>query len=207
MPANMSGDNKLLHSQYKSLAWSWLQAGQSPNQVKTALENMGFSIALPAIYRFKEIMENEIVILGPSSSSSPEDINMKNDCVYLDALIERGLHQLREGQVRVTPPMVLKALDTKRAMVGAKYKGDTLWGLLDITEQFDTLIDVLNAHLDRHTYDLVIEELEKKGFASTSRPAIVEDAIRTLSELKEVSRMGSDSNSDLNSDFDLEYEE
>lgn len=179
--------NTIYNSPYKELAWSWLAAGLSPAQVQRSLAEKGFNISLPVIYNFKEIMTDEaergmvsgMPIDGPVGVDAvrviPENMRIKNDGEVLDLIIQKFSAQLKTGEVDITPAVALKAIDMKKSMLGAKYKGQTVWSLMESQLQFDTLIEIMGKFITNDQFEAIMQELESKGAVTTQRPATVKD--------------------------------
>lgn len=179
--------NTIYNSPYKELAWSWLAAGLSPAQVQRSLAEKGFNISLPVVYNFKEIMTDEaergmvsgMPIDGPVGVDAvrviPENMRIKNDGEVLDLIIQKFSAQLKTGEVDITPAVALKAIDMKKSMLGAKYKGQTVWSLMESQLQFDTLIEIMGKFITNDQFEAIMHELESKGAVTTQRPATVKD--------------------------------
>lgn len=179
--------NTIYNSPYKELAWSWLAAGLSPAQVQRSLAEKGFNISLPVVYNFKEIMTDEaergmvsgMPIDGPVGVDAvrviPENMRIKNDGEVLDLIIQKFSAQLKTGEVDITPAVALKAIDMKKSMLGAKYKGQTVWSLMESQLQFDTLIEIMGKFITNDQFEAIMQELESKGAVTTQRPATVKD--------------------------------
>ena len=179
--------NTIYNSPYKELAWSWLAAGLSPAQVQRSLADKGFNISLPVVYNFKEIMTDEaergmvsgMPIDGPVGVDAvrviPENMRIKNDGEVLDLIIQKFSAQLKTGEVDITPAVALKAIDMKKSMLGTKYKGQTVWSLMESQLQFDTLIEIMGKFITNDQFEAIMQELESKGAVTTQRPATVRD--------------------------------
>lgn len=179
--------NTIYNSPYKELAWSWLAAGLSPAQVQRSLAEKGFNISLPVVYNFKEIMTDEaergmvsgMPIDGPVGVDAvrviPENMRIKNDGEVLDLIIQKFSAQLKTGEVDITPAVALKAIDMKKSMLGTKYKGQTVWSLMESQLQFDTLIEIMGKFITNDQFEAIMQELESKGAVTTQRPATVRD--------------------------------
>lgn len=179
--------NTIYNSPYKELAWSWLAAGLSPAQVQRSLAEKGFNISLPVVYNFKEIMVDEaergmvsgMPIDGPvgvdAVQAIPESMRIKNDGEVLDLIIQKFSAQLKTGEVDITPAVALKAIDMKKSMLGTKYKGQTVWSLMESQLQFDTLIEIMGKFITNDQFEAIMHELESKGAVTTQRPATVKD--------------------------------
>lgn len=179
--------NTIYNSPYKELVWSWLAAGLSPAQVQRSLAEKGFNISLPVVYNFKEIMTDEaergmvsgMPIDGPVGVDAvrviPENMRIKNDGEVLDLIIQKFSAQLKTGEVDITPAVALKAIDMKKSMLGTKYKGQTVWSLMESQLQFDTLIEIMGKFITNDQFEAIMQELESKGAVTTQRPATVRD--------------------------------
>jgi len=179
--------NTIYNSPYKELAWSWLAAGLSPAQVQRSLAEKGFNISLPVVYNFKEIMVDEaergmisgMPIDGPvgvdAVQAIPESMRIKNDGEVLDLIIQKFSAQLKTGEVDITPAVALKAIDMKKSMLGAKYKGQTVWSLMESQLQFDTLIEIMGKYITNDQFEAIMHELEHKGAITTQRPTSIKE--------------------------------
>lgn len=179
--------NTLYKSPYKDLAWSWLASGLSPAQVQRALAEKGMSVSLPVVYNFKEIMVDEaergitsgLPIDGSGNTSVvdavPENLRIRNDGEVLDLIIQKFSEQLKTGAADITPAVALKAIDMKKNMLGTKYKGQTIWGLMESQLQFDTLIDIMSRYITNDQFEAIMAEMEQKGVVTTQRPRGIPD--------------------------------
>ena len=157
--------NSIYNSPYRDLAWQWLRNGMPVAVVKEALDEKGMSVTLPVIYNFRDIMldfeakggntggyfagstfdgKDDTVEPMPSPEDVPENQRIKNDGEVLDLLILKFANQLKMGEVTVTPAVALKAIDMKKNMLGAKYRGQTIWSLMESQLQIDKLIVILD---------------------------------------------------------------
>lgn len=179
--------NTIYTSPYKDLAWSWLASGLSPAQVQRALGEKGFSVSLPVVYNFKEIMVDEAergVTSGlpvdtgagiDAIKAVPENMRIKNDGEVLDLIIQKFSEQLKTGEADITPAVALKAIDMKKSMLGAKYKGQTVWSLMESQLQFDALIEIMGKYITNDQFEAIMNELERKGVVTTQRPGSIPD--------------------------------
>ena len=105
----------------------------------------------------------------------PENMRIKNDGEVLDLIIQKFSAQLKTGEVDITPAVALKAIDMKKSMLGTKYKGQTVWSLMESQLQFDTLIEIMGKFITNDQFEAIMQELESKGAVTTQRPATVRD--------------------------------
>lgn len=181
-------NNTIYNSPYKDLAWSWIAAGITPAQIQRSLEEKGFSVSLPVVYNFKEIMMDEaergLFLDLPSSTGKntdaidavPENLRIKNDGEVLDLIIQKFSEQLKMGAAEITPAVALKAIDMKKNMLGPKYKGQTVWSLMESQMQFDTLIDIMSKYITNDQFEAIMQEMENKGVVATQRPGTIKEA-------------------------------
>ena len=106
----------------------------------------------------------------PSPEDVPESMRIKNDGEVLDLLILKFANQLKMGEVNVTPAVALKAIDMKKNMLGAKYRGQTIWSLMESQLQIDKLLEVMNRHVTHEQFEAIVAEMENEGVVSTQRP-------------------------------------
>lgn len=172
----VKGTNKIYSSQYKQMIWEYLEGGCSPKQIIEIMRgvNPSFKISIPTVYEFQALMEKEqeaeaeqeeLYTLG--NTIDPKTA-IKHDGILLDSIIALGLEDLRSRKMKLTLPVVLKAIEMKKEMIGAEYRGQTIWGLLDYQKQFDQLVEVLAKRCPASVFDTIIEDLKELGWASTA---------------------------------------
>lgn len=177
--------NSLYNSAYKELAWSWLYSGQSPSQVKRALADKGFDVSLPVIVNFQKIMEDEVK-RGQSSAGLPldapggdfvravqevpENQRIMNDGELLDLIIQRFMQQVQNGTAELSAAVALKAISMKKDMLGAKYKGQTVWSLMEAQMQFDKLTEILEEVVTHDQFQQIMARMENIGLVTTQQP-------------------------------------
>lgn len=178
--------NKLYNSAYKELAWSWLYSGQSPSQVQRALRDKGFDVSLPVILNFQKIMEDEVkrgqasagLPLGTSGGGDfvraieevPTDQRIMNDGELLDLIIQRFMQQVKSGTAELSAAVALKAISMKKDMLGAKYKGQTVWSLMEAQMQFDKLTEILEDVVTHDQFQEIMSRMENIGLVTTQKP-------------------------------------
>lgn len=179
--------NTLYNSAYKELAWSWLYSGMSPAQVQRALRGKGFEISLPVIINFQKIMEDEAMRQGgsagmPLDSSGgegnwkraiediPAEKRIMNDGELLDLIIQRFMLQLQDGTAELSAAIALKAISMKKDMLGPKYKGQTVWSLMEAQMQFDKLTEILEEVVTHDQFQQIMAKMEGIGLVTTQRP-------------------------------------
>lgn len=191
--------NSIYNSPYKLMTWEWLKNGMPISAVKEALDEKGFNVTLPVIYNFRDIMQDYESQYGEVSSGEftgsymededdednpsnppfpdmsspenvPESLRIKNDGEVLDLLILKFAHQLKTGTMNVTPAVALKAIDMKKNMLGAKYRGQTIWSLMESQLQIDKLLEVMNRHVTHEQFEAIVAEMEQSGVVTTQRP-------------------------------------
>lgn len=179
--------NTLYNSAYKELAWSWLYSGMSPAQVQRALRGKGFEISLPVIINFQKIMEDEAMRQGgsagmPLDSSGgegnwkraveevPAEERIMNDGELLDLIIQRFMMQLQNGTAELSAAIALKAISMKKDMLGPKYKGQTVWSLMEAQMQFDKLTEILEEVVTHDQFQQIMAKMEGIGLVTTQRP-------------------------------------
>lgn len=172
----IKGQNKLYTSRYSDMAWEYLENGCSPQQVLEILRGVDptFKISLPTIYDFQAIMEKEhrgdeetdaLITLG--GTLDPKTA-IKYDGVLLDGIIALGLEDLKARKLKLTLPVILKAMEMKKDLLGASYRGQTIWGLMDYQQQFDQLVEVLAKRCPATVFEEIIEDLKELGWAATA---------------------------------------
>lgn len=182
--------NSLYNSPYKELAWTWLYSGQSPSQVKRALADKGFDVSLPVVINFQKIMEDELkrgtggagfpLDVGGSGSwrkaidDIPADERIMNDGELLDLIIQRFMMQMKEGNVVLSAAIALKAISMKKEMLGPKYKGQTVWSLMEAQMQFDKLTEILEEVVTHDQFQQIMARLEGIGLVTTQKPGGIE---------------------------------
>lgn len=180
----ISDSNKLYDSAYKETAWDWLKGGMSPAEVVSGLKNMGFSVSLPVVYRFKQMMEEQEELDNAGgfakSSTAEENSNLpktvdpeqavKNDAQLLDLIINaaHGMYIEHPESVNTSPQLAIKAIELKRTLMGKNYSGHTLWGVDEYKRRFKELMEVINMFVRQETWDLIIDELIKRGWGESS---------------------------------------
>lgn len=177
--------NTLYNSPYKELAWSWLYSGQSPSQVKRALADKGFDVSLPVVLNFQKIMEDEMKRGGstglPLESSGGENFTraiqevpvnerIMNDGELLDLIIQRFMMQMKQGNVELSAAIALKAISMKKDMLGPKYKGQTVWSLMEAQMQFDKMTEILEEVVTHDQFQQIMARLESVGLVTTQQP-------------------------------------
>lgn len=196
--------NTVYNSPYRNLAWEWLRNGMPVAAVKEALEEKGLRVTLPVIYNFRDIMTDleqkggnpggyfggttldggsDTPTPMPSPENVPENMRIKNDGEVLDLLILKFASQLKAGEVEVTPAVALKAIDMKKNMMGAKYRGQTIWSLMESQLQIDKLLEVMNRHVTHEQFEAIVAEMESEGVVSTQRPKELGSMINLDKEL------------------------
>lgn len=182
--------NKIYNSAYKELAWSWLYSGQSPSQVQRALRDKGFDVSLPVVLNFQKIMEDEYrrqqsagLPLNTGGGSGdfqkaidaiPTDQRIMNDGELLDLIIQRFMQQVQNGTAELTAAVALKAISMKKDMLGAKYKGQTVWSLMEAQMQFDKLTEILEEVVTHDQFQQIMAKMENIGLVTTQKPAGIE---------------------------------
>ncbi len=172
----VKGTNKIYSSQYKQMIWEYLEGGCSPKQIIEIMRgvNPSFKISIPTVYEFQTIMQKEaneeaeqaeLYTLG--NTIDPKTA-IKHDGILLDSIIALGLEDLKSRKMKLTLPVVLKAIEMKKEMIGVEYRGQTIWGLLDYQKQFDQLVEVLSKRCPASVFDAIIEDLKELGWASTA---------------------------------------
>lgn len=172
----VKGTNKIYSSQYKQMIWEYLEGGCSPKQIIEIMRgvNPSFKISIPTVYEFQTIMQKEaneeaeqaeLYTLG--NTIDPKTA-IKHDGILLDSIIALGLEDLKSRKMKLTLPVVLKAIEMKKEMIGVEYRGQTIWGLLDYQKQFDQLVEVLSKRCPTSVFDTIIEDLKELGWASTA---------------------------------------
>lgn len=178
--------NKLYNSPYKELAWSWLYSGQSPSQVQRALRDKGFDVSLPVLLNFQKIMEDEhkrqpsagLPLNAPGGDgdfrkaveSVPTDQRIMNDGELLDLIIQRFMQQVQNGTAELSAAVALKAISMKKDMLGAKYKGQTVWSLMEAQMQFDKLTEILEDVVTHDQFQQIMARMENIGLVTTQKP-------------------------------------
>lgn len=182
--------NTVYNSPYRTLAWEWIRNGMPISAVKESLDEKGLHVTLPVLYNFRDIMEDAEMKSGgsgyytgssfdpddpthtplPAPQDVPESMRIKNDGEVLDLLILQFSNQLKSGEVSVTPAVALKAIDMKKSMLGPKYRGQTIWSLMESQLQIDKLLEVMNRHVTHDQFEAIVAEMENEGVVSTERP-------------------------------------
>ena len=201
--------NTVYNSPYRKLAWDLIRNGMPIPVVRDELEEKGLKVTPPVLHNFKAIMEDFERQQGnsdyysspafdpedptniplPSPQDVPDDMRIKNDGEVLDMLILQFSNQLRNGEVNVTPAVALKAMDMKKSMLGPKYRGQTIWGLMESQMQIDKLLEIMNRHITHDQFEAIIAEMESEGVVSTQRPKALSSVIDLDAEItKEVDK-------------------
>lgn len=193
--------NVIYNSPYRDLAWMWLQDGQTPTAVQQELLNHGMKVSLPVVYNFQKLMteieENRrnsttagLPLDGATIEESvtsvydvPEEFRIKNDSELLDLIIMRFMNQVKDGRATITVAAALKAIEMKKSMLGAKYKGQTVWSLMESQMQIDKLLEVMNKHITHDQFEAIVSELEGIGVVTTKRPEALGTPMNIDSEL------------------------
>lgn len=168
------GRNKISESPHSELIWDYLKGGLSPRQVLDIMQGIDpeFSVSEPTLYEYKRMREREEretdrYTLG--GQMDPMEA-IKNDGLLLDVIINKGLNLLQMDRVQITLPMVLKAMEMKKSLLGVEYRGQTVWGLLDSQKQFDQLVSVLSKRCPTTVFNQIVEDLKEMGWATTDMP-------------------------------------
>lgn len=173
----VKGQNKIYDSRYRQMVWEYLEGGCTPKQIVEILRGVDptFKVSVPTIYEFGTMMKAEqdadtgmsdLLTLG--NTIDPKTA-IKYDGVLLDSIISFGLEDLRLRKLKLTLPVVLKAMEMKKEMLGAEYRGQTIWGLMDYQKQFDQLVEVLAKRCPATIFEKIIEDLQDLGWASTAK--------------------------------------
>ncbi len=173
----VKGTNKIYSSQYKQMIWEYLEGGCSPKQVLDIMRgvNPSFKISIPTVYEFQTLMQKEMQTeadqeeLYTLGNTIDPKTAIKHDGILLDSIIALGLEDLKSRKMKLTLPVVLKAIEMKKEMIGVEYRGQTIWGLLDYQKQFDQLVDVLAKRCPTSVFEAIIEDLKELGWASTAK--------------------------------------
>lgn len=179
--------NILYNSPYKEYAETLLRDGMRPTDVWRELANQGFDVAPNVVHNFAKILKeldeakeedsmSGYGILPPADTkamvdSVPENERIRNDGEVLDLIIQRFASQLRAGQVAISPAVALKAIDMKKNMMGVKYKGQTVWSLMESQMQFDQLTKIINEVVTHEQFETIMAKLEHIGIVTTERPS------------------------------------
>ncbi len=166
--------NKVADSPHSELVWEYLKGGLSPRQIIDIMAGIDpeFSVSEPTLYEYKRIREREEQEAERYTLGGAVDPieAIKNDGLLLDVIINKGLELLKANRVKITLPMILKAMDMKKALLGVEYRGQTVWGLLDSQKQFDQLVTVLSRRCPTTIFDQIVEDLREMGWATTDMP-------------------------------------
>jgi len=137
--------------------------------------NPSFKISIPTVYEFQTLMQKEMQTeaeqeeLYTLGNTIDPKTAIKHDGILLDSIIALGLEDLKSRKMKLTLPVVLKAIEMKKEMIGVEYRGQTIWGLLDYQKQFDQLVDVLAKRCPTSVFEAIIEDLKELGWASTAK--------------------------------------
>lgn len=216
--------NTIYNSPYRVLAWEWLRNGMPVTAVKEALDEKGLHVTLPVIYNFRDIMQDMEMKGGntggyfagssfdsdettptpmPSPEDVPESLRIKNDGEVLDLIILKFANQLKAGEAEITPAVALKAIDMKKNMMGAKYRGQTIWSLMESQLQIDKLLEVMNRHVTHEQFEAIVAEMENDGVISTQRPKALGSILNLDREIDK--EAGGDPISDATKEADVIY--
>lgn len=179
MPAKNS--SKIESSRHRALIDSYLDQKLSPAQIIAAVTQIdsSFSITEPTLYKYKKDREKQNTmqdVITCGGTINPVTA-VKNDGIVLDLIINQGMESLKNGEATITIPMVLKAMDMKKDLLGVTYKGQTIWALFDYQKQFDDLIQVLGKRLPQTMLDLIIEDLRELGWTDTMSSDITTESL------------------------------
>jgi hypothetical protein len=156
------------------LIWEYLKSGLTPKQVIDVMQGVDpkFRLTEPTLYEFKKLMEKEEQVKEDYSLGGTIDpvSAIKNDGLLLDVVINKGLTMLQKNQLPLSLPMVLKAMDMKKGLLGVEYRGQTVWGLLDYQKQFDQLVNVLSKRCPTAIFNQILDDLKAMGWATTDMP-------------------------------------
>lgn len=179
MPAKNS--SKIESSRHRALIDSYLDQKLSPAQIIAAVTQLDptFSITEPTLYKYKKDREKQNTmrdVITCGGSINP-DTAVKNDGMVLDLIINQGMENLKTGEATITIPMVLKAMEMKKDLLGVKYHGQTVWALVDYQQQFNDLIQVLGRRVPQAMLDMIIEDLRELGWTDTMSSDISTDSL------------------------------
>ena len=150
-----------------------------------ALRDKGFDVSLPVILNFQKIMEDEVkrgqasagLPLGTSGGDFvravdevPTDQRIMNDGELLDLIIQRFMQQVKSGTAELSAAVALKAISMKKDMLGAKYKGQTVWSLMEAQMQFDKLTEILEEVVTHDQFQEIMSRMENIGLVTTQKP-------------------------------------
>ena len=175
------GANKIYGSPYHEMVENYLDSGMTPEQITNVLASIAptFAVSIPTIYAFKKRLEEdrekeELATVG--GTVDPEQA-IKYDGMLLDLIINQGMDALKLGELRLTVPMVLKAMEMKKELLGVEYRGQTVWGLLDSQKQFDELVEIIHRRCPADVFEQIIEDLKELGWATTAARSAPTDSM------------------------------
>lgn len=164
--------NKLYESIYAEQAWEWIKGGMPISSVITSVQLIasknGDNISLtdPTVRAFKSIMEKKEaeILANRINETGNASTGVTSDLIICELAISKGIDQLKRGELTMTMPILLQFMQFKKAILGDKYQGQSLWNLLDMSKQFEDLLDSVIAHCPSHIFDTILDDLKSKGW-------------------------------------------
>lgn len=150
-----------------------IDLGMNPRAIHAELvkEEPGFNdFSITTIYAYQQYREN---LIREAKQLSMEDIGIdkerapKNDSQVLDFIIAAGMRNLEETQGKdVGLDHIFRAMMQKAKILGAEYKGQTLWAILEKQEAVLGVFEIIKTVCPTQDMEKIYDECVRRGYMS-----------------------------------------
>jgi len=169
------GADLIRRSAWREQIDSWILFGSSAREMMQEITRKDpdfdeFGITSLNVYikdyrlRQEEMRVQDLSDIGVNPESA-----VRNDTEVLDYIIQTGFTNMMAAEgAAIHVADVFRAMDRKSKILGAAYKGQTLWALLDNQQAMIRVFELLREIVPRQYVDKLIERMVEEGLATPS---------------------------------------